>query len=1575
MATSAGSTNLTTTNTWQLLEAINPDPSQSSTMAVYTNGTLVTSGVTQSGTTAITAPLFINGQGGLSTNSVPAYLAELVVFNTGLSLTNRQLIEGYLAWKWGLQGNLPITHPYYSATPSAGVASAGNMNVDYLGNIQVAPTNNFRILAPTEWRTNMVTVSGTSLTIPTPTNLLPSTYSAALYTLTNTGFNALTLPTYTSSSPGIFWELYNSTNTNLTISITYTSGSGLGSTITLNAGTSVNIYWTGTAFTSIRGQGPTGSTGFTGPTGTTGATGPTGLTGWTGLTGATGLTGWTGLTGPTGLTGWTGLTGATGLTGWTGLTGPTGLTGWTGLTGATGVTGPTGWTGLTGPTGMTGLIGLGHWTPVLINTTQTNGAVSQIFTKTSGANNTYNAQAYSAEGYVSGVFMQASLNEVTYEKAIGLDSSPATHTNYGTLQYGWLNTSGNALYLYESGVYISFGTITTNDVLGIMYDGVNVTYYINGVLQKTTARAFSASTPLYLNSMYFSLGASFKNVVFGPAGQRGTQGVTGPTGWTGLTGATGAQSTVTGPTGWTGLTGPTGQRGIDGVTGPTGWTGLTGATGAQSTVTGPTGLTGPAGYGSTGPQGSSGPQGNQGPQGTVGPQGPQGIQGFQGIQGVTGWTGMTGPTGAASTVTGPTGPSASSVTISGSTGLYNVLTVAAGGTGIFGNSNMKFDGTTLTVSNTSTSASTTLLTLSNANTYTQGGPRMLFRAVGGSGLTTGIDFSTWGGVPGATVQAVDDGSYGAHLTLLTSTGNVAASERLRISSSGNVGINCNAPGVALDVSGTARATVFSNASTTSNTIGGSTLSNSRLGVNCTPSYTLDVAGLSRLCNVLVGAPTDYSTDWAMFKHSNLGTAASTTYAILQYYTGTETLLNTAGAIRFRVNNSSIMAMTSAGLSIGRGDTDPSYTLDVGGTARVTTNGTVSTSAWAGYNNGTDTLAIMTNAALGANSNGVASILFGNSNQTNFPYGRIATIDQQVGTGGYQSTMVFQTNGGGVSLAERMRIHSNGNVGIATTTPAYTLDVNGPARATGNTYLGSPPIVENFSNSSVPTTGGSPWLYAPPSGSLVQGTWVWTQGGITYGATTWNAAQNPVTTIPLSLGYNAYIQCTGAGVSTLTRPTTVASGVSCTMSFWWTSRGPYTTFSVTVAYGSQTLATFSSFSTQPPWTFATYTFTTTAANQNIVFTATAPAGTDQSFDVAYFQFIPATYVGINTASPAYTLDVNGNARVSNSYVYGNPVNNGLARIILGPAPGSANLDYCSMIQSCNTLAGGYASYLTFWTHGSTSTLGDPTQRMIIDQAGNVGINCNAPAYTLDVSGTIRATGTIYTSAVASRAGSDLTVSAPAGQNVFISPVNQLFMSGNVASLTSTTTITLNASNAANGIIMQSNGNTLLSLDPTNTNVYVSNALYVKKLGSGVGNFSVDGTIFADKLTSSNGGVATTVQFQGGVAISNGYRPAYSNVVAGSLSSGALTISANTYGTHFNITTSSLTGITLPTVVWSTDSNAYWVFRNNTAGYLSVTFTYTGSYTSAPTNPVTIPPANSVTLMLTYPSGSTSNYVLF
>jgi hypothetical protein len=34
------------------------------------------------------------------------------------SATDRQKIEGYLAWKWGIQASLPAAHPYRNAAPT-----------------------------------------------------------------------------------------------------------------------------------------------------------------------------------------------------------------------------------------------------------------------------------------------------------------------------------------------------------------------------------------------------------------------------------------------------------------------------------------------------------------------------------------------------------------------------------------------------------------------------------------------------------------------------------------------------------------------------------------------------------------------------------------------------------------------------------------------------------------------------------------------------------------------------------------------------------------------------------------------------------------------------------------------------------------------------------------------------------------------------------------------------------------------------------------------------------------------------------------------------------------------------------------------------------------------------------------------------------------------------------------------------------------------------------------------------------------------------------------------------------------
>lgn len=56
--------------------------------------------------------------GGEPTFFFVGQLAEAVICDTVLIDANRQKVEGYLAWKWGLAANLPSGHPYKSGPPT-----------------------------------------------------------------------------------------------------------------------------------------------------------------------------------------------------------------------------------------------------------------------------------------------------------------------------------------------------------------------------------------------------------------------------------------------------------------------------------------------------------------------------------------------------------------------------------------------------------------------------------------------------------------------------------------------------------------------------------------------------------------------------------------------------------------------------------------------------------------------------------------------------------------------------------------------------------------------------------------------------------------------------------------------------------------------------------------------------------------------------------------------------------------------------------------------------------------------------------------------------------------------------------------------------------------------------------------------------------------------------------------------------------------------------------------------------------------------------------------------------------------
>lgn len=80
----------------------------------YRDGTLQASNVKTLGSGSGTMYMGIGANGSITNAMAGTYqIYEILIYNSYLSTTERQQVEGYLARKWGL--NLPVAHPYYSS--------------------------------------------------------------------------------------------------------------------------------------------------------------------------------------------------------------------------------------------------------------------------------------------------------------------------------------------------------------------------------------------------------------------------------------------------------------------------------------------------------------------------------------------------------------------------------------------------------------------------------------------------------------------------------------------------------------------------------------------------------------------------------------------------------------------------------------------------------------------------------------------------------------------------------------------------------------------------------------------------------------------------------------------------------------------------------------------------------------------------------------------------------------------------------------------------------------------------------------------------------------------------------------------------------------------------------------------------------------------------------------------------------------------------------------------------------------------------------------------------------------------
>lgn len=83
---------------------------------LYTNGTAQSS-YASTGNFAVSSYAIAANTNTADAHYFTGFIGEVIVYSSALTTVQRQQVEGYLAWKWGIKTSLPTTHPFYPTKP------------------------------------------------------------------------------------------------------------------------------------------------------------------------------------------------------------------------------------------------------------------------------------------------------------------------------------------------------------------------------------------------------------------------------------------------------------------------------------------------------------------------------------------------------------------------------------------------------------------------------------------------------------------------------------------------------------------------------------------------------------------------------------------------------------------------------------------------------------------------------------------------------------------------------------------------------------------------------------------------------------------------------------------------------------------------------------------------------------------------------------------------------------------------------------------------------------------------------------------------------------------------------------------------------------------------------------------------------------------------------------------------------------------------------------------------------------------------------------------------------------------